>query len=208
MIRLESGTERFDGVDDYVVIDHSQLLNLTLEATVSLWLYIDGLSDGTDWDRVFRKGTTFDFVLLNNGVLQLHGINKNPFPSPAGSWQTGVWTHYAYTVKGGVIQWYKNAEPLGNPLNGQLGELNTGPLVIANYADGLAINRPYMGVMDDFGIWQRALSPSDILGTYVNGLQGKPLNEKLDPLSIRSIRTMSPASKSTTTRPTSDGQHR
>lgn len=185
-----SGAIRFDGIDDFAVVDHNPLLNLTSEGTISLWLYIDGLSEGTDWDRVFRKGTTFDFVLLNNGVLQLNGINKTPYPSPTGAWQTGVWTHFAYTAKGGIIQWYKNGEPLGNPLNGQLGELNTGPLVIANYADGLTINRPYMGIIDDFGIWQRALSQSDILGIYINGLQGKPLNEKFDPLAIKSIRAL------------------
>ncbi len=184
------GAFRFDGIDDFVVVDHSPLLNLTSEATVSLWLYIDGLSDGSDWDRVFRKGTTYDFVLINNGILQLDGINKTAYRSPSGSWETGVWAHYAYTAKNGVIQWYKNGEPLGDPLPGQLGELNTDPLVIANYADGLAINRPYMGVMDDFGIWQRALGPSEILGIYVNGLQGKPLNEKFEPLNIKSIRTV------------------
>jgi hypothetical protein len=184
------GAFRFDGVDDFVVVNHDPVLNLGAEATVSVWLNIEGLSDGSDWDRVFRKGTTFDLVLLNNGVLQLNGLNKAPYPSLSGSWETGFWTHFAYTAKGGRIQWYKNGEPLGAPITGLLGELNTGPLVIANYEDGLAINRPYLGVMDDFGIWQRALSPADILGIYINGTQGKPLNEKFEPLNIQSIRAV------------------
>jgi hypothetical protein len=182
---LIGGGFQFDGTDDYIVIDHSPLLDLTTEATIAVWLNIDFVS--TTWDRVFRKGTTYDFVLMPNGVIQLNGVNKNPYPTPAGSWELNLWTHYAYTVRNGVIQWYRNGEPLGAPLTGALGELNTGPLVIANFEDGLAINRPYRGTIDDLGIWQRALSDGDILGLYVNGAQGNPLDQEFEPLSISRI---------------------
>lgn len=181
------GAFQFDGIDDFIVVPHNDLFNLTTEATISVWLKIDGLSEGNDFDRVFRKTTTFDLVLINNGVVRLHGINKDPYSTPTDSWAVGSWTQYAYVVKNGTIQWYKNGEALGAPISGFLGELNTDPLVIGNFGPDLSISRLYMGYLDDMGIWQRALSPADIFGIYQNGLKGEPLNVEFEPLNIRSI---------------------
>ena len=96
---------------------------------------------------------------------------------------------FAYVARNGTIQWYRNGEPVGNALAGQLGELNTMPLVLGNYEveDDNWINRPYQGGIDDLGIWQRALSSNDILSIYANGLNGKLLSEEMDPISIESI---------------------
>jgi hypothetical protein len=181
------GAFRFDGSDDYIVVGHDPMLDLTTEATVSVWLKVDGMSPANH-DRVIRKGTNFDFVLLPGGVVRTYGIGKAPYDGPAQSWELGIWTHFAYVYRGGTVQWYRNGEPLGALLSGRLGELTADPLVIGNYAAGLTINRPYVGSIDDLGIWQRALSPSDILGIYVNGQQGKPLNQEFRPLTITAIK--------------------
>ena len=187
------GAIRFDGVDDYIEVAHNALFNMTTELTVSVWLKTYGLSTA-NYDRVLRKDTNFDFSLLPNGVARTHGIGKAPYDSPAQAWELELWAHFAYVYKNGTVQWFKNGEPMADPRPATIGELSTKPLVIGNYqAPPGTINRPYLGTIDDLGIWQRALGPGDILGIYVNGSQGKPLNEKFEPLNIRSIRAVASA---------------
>ncbi|MDA0751386.1 MAG: immunoglobulin domain-containing protein [Verrucomicrobia bacterium] len=179
----------FDGDNDFGEVPHSDSLNLAAEATVSVWLNPVLFSGGSDFDRVIRKDVNYDFVLINGGVARVHGIGKTPYSSPGGTVDAELWQHFAYVARNGTIQWYKNGEPVGAPVNGQLGELTSLPLVLGNYEieDDNWINRPYQGGMDDLGIWQRALSNNDILSIYANGLSGKPLSEELDPISIQSL---------------------
>ena len=185
------GAIAFDGEDDHIEIPHSDLLTLGKDATVSVWLNPFLFSGGSDFDRVFRKDVNYDFVLINGGVARVHGISKTPYSSPGDTVSPEAWQHFAYVVKNGTIQWYRNGGAVGNPLPGKLGEGNSNPLVLGNYevepSEGNWINRPYQGMMDDLGIWQRALSPNDLLSIYQNGLNGKPLSEELDPVSIQSV---------------------
>ena len=177
----------FDGVDDFIEIPHNELLTLGTEATISVWLN----PVPSNFDRVFRKDVNYDFVLIDGGIARVHGVSKTPYSTPPNTVTAEVWQHFAYIVKNGAIHWYHNGESVGNALSGRLGEGNSNPLVLGNYevqpSEGAWINRPYQGLMDDLGIWQRALSPNDILSIYHNGLKGKPLSEGLEPLIIRSI---------------------
>ena len=184
------GAFAFDGEDDYVVIPHDDFLTLGSEATVSVWLNPVLFSGGSDFDRVFRKDVNYDFVLINGGIVRVHGISKTPYSSPGNTVTGEVWQHFAYVVKRGTIQWYLNGEAVGPALSGKLGEGNTLPLILGNYhaepTEGNWINRPYQGLMDDLGIWQRALSPNDLLSIYQNGLNGNPLSHELEPIIIQS----------------------
>ncbi len=183
------GALYFDGDNDFGEVAHSDALSLSTEATVSVWLNPVLFSGGSDFDRVIRKDVNYDFVLINGGVARVHGIGKTPYSSPGNTVEAEIWQHFAYVARQGTIQWYRNGEPVGAALPGHLGELNTMPLVLGNYEveDDNWINRPYQGGMDDLGIWQRALSSSDILSIYANGLNGKPLSEEMDPIAIESI---------------------
>lgn len=182
------GAVRFsDTTANYIEVAHNDLLNMTTELTVSVWLNPYDMS-AANHDRVFRKNTNFDFVLLPNGVLRTYGISKTPYDSPGASWDFDTWAHFAYVYKNGTLQWFKNGEPIMDPIPAQIGELSDSPLTIGNYqAPPGSINRPYLGTIDDLGIWQRALNPTEILGIYVNGQAGKALNEEFEPLNIRSI---------------------
>ncbi len=178
----------FDGTDDFIEIPHNDLLTLGTEATISVWLNPVLFSGGSDFDRVFRKDVNYDFVLINGGIARVHGVSKMPYSTPPDTVAAEVWQHFAYIVKNGAIHWYHNGEAVGAPLSGKLGEGNSNPLVLGNYqVQPSSVDRPYQGLMDDLGIWQRALSPNDILSIYHNGLNGKPLSEGLAPLRIQSI---------------------
>ncbi len=181
------GAYDLDGIDDLIIIPHNDILNLTDQATVSVWLNPESVSNNGDFDRVIRKDVNFDFVLLNGGIARVHGFNKNPYSSPGETVANGVWQHFAYTFKDGVVQWFKNGEPVGNPIPGSLGEVNSNPLVIGNFQPDTALARFYEGAIDELGIWQRALSATAIAGIYENGLRGNPLNVEFEPLNIRSV---------------------
>ena len=181
------GAYDFDGTDDFIIVPHNDLLNLTDQATVSVWLNPESVENNGDFDRVFRKDVNFDFVLLNNGIARVHGFNKNPYSSPGGTVENGAWQHFAYTFKDGLVQWYKNGQAVGSPIPGSLGEINNNPLVISNFQPNNDIPRLFEGLMDELGIWQRALPAGAIAGIYENGLRGNPLNVEFEPLNIRSI---------------------
>lgn len=181
------GAVRFDGIDDYIEIAHNDLLNMTSELSVSVWLNPYGMSSANH-DRVIRKDTNFDFVLLPNGVLRTYGIIKTPYDGPAGSWEFDTWDHFTYVYKNDTLQWFKNGQAITEPVAARIGEVTTAPLTIGNYQSPPgSVNRPYLGTIDDLGIWQRALSAVEIDGIYQNGLNGNPLTEEFEPLNIRTL---------------------
>lgn len=182
-----NGAFSFDGLDDFVIVPHNDLLNLTDQATVSVWLNPVSVSNNGDFDRVLRKDVNFDLVLINGGIARVHGVNKTPYSSPGNTVANGEWQHFAYTFKNGQVQWYKNGQPVGNPISGELGAVNSNPLVISNFQPNNDIPRLFEGLMDELGIWQRALPAASIAGIYENGLRGKPLNVEFEPLNIRSV---------------------
>lgn len=183
------GAFNFDGIDDFIIVPHNDLLNLTDQATVSVWLNPVSVSNNGDFDRVLRKDVNFDLVLINGGIARVNGINKTPYSSPGDTVVNGEWQHFAYTFKNGQVQWYKNGAPVGAPIPGSLGATNTNPLVISNFQPNNDIPRLFEGLMDELGIWQRALNDSAIAGIYENGLRGNPLNVEFEPLNIRSVGT-------------------
>ena len=52
----------FDGDNDFGEVAHDEALNLSTEATVSVWLRPVLFSGGSDFDRVIRKDVNYDFT--------------------------------------------------------------------------------------------------------------------------------------------------
>ena len=77
----------FDGDNDFGEVAHDEALNLSTEATVSVWLRPVLFSGGSDFDRVIRKDVNYDFMLINGGVARAHGIGKTPYSSPEEQWK-------------------------------------------------------------------------------------------------------------------------
>jgi hypothetical protein len=90
-------------------------------------------------------------------------------------------------MKDGTVQFFKNGRALSDPFPGLMGPAVTNDLIIGNFAADLVINRLFKGNMDDLGVWNRALSPTEIDGIYQNGLVGKPLVAPYEPFAIRRV---------------------
>ena len=100
--------------------------------------------------------------------------------SPSGTWtgslggvswtpSNGVWYHIACTfdVSAGSVIFYLNGSQLGTAQNGLATSIynGTSDVVVGGNSD----NYLFDGVMDEVGIWSRALSASDVTALYNSG---------------------------------------
>ncbi len=175
------GAFSFDGVNDFAVVPHSSTLNLTDDATISFWLNPQnyGLQSG-GYGRILRKTVNYDVAL--NSTLQTFmfaGVNKAFVNAATNAVELNVWQHLALVIRNNAIEFFKNGQSLGPAQPAQVGSVNTDPLIIGNFQSDLAINRLYTGLMDDLGLWNRALTAREINGVYQNALAGKPLNTNI-----------------------------
>lgn len=154
----------FDGVDDYIQLP-AGIANYQ-DITIAAWVYWNG---GGNWQRIFDFGTDIEkniFLTPSNG-----GSMRFSITTSRGADGTGVldgpimaanqWVHVAVTLNGDTGTLYVNAKPVDtdiinrvDPLFGQvycyLGRSmwNADPL--------------YKGRLDDFRIYNYALSGSEI----------------------------------------------
>ena len=193
-----NGALDFNGTDTFAVVPHNSELVLTDQATIALWVNPRGFGGGNGYGRIIRKGINYDMILLGSSQAPVFfGVNKAAYSGPNTSVELNTWQHFVFTFKKGVVQFYKNGQPLGNPINGTLAAGTTDALVIGNYGADLSIARVFDGLMDDLGLWNRALRADEVLGIYNNGLVGKPLNTQLattGPIALQSF-TLTSANK-------------
>ncbi|HTD67276.1 MAG TPA: LamG-like jellyroll fold domain-containing protein [Candidatus Limnocylindria bacterium] len=182
------GSYNFDGVNDFAIVPHAPDLNLADQVTISVWVNPRNFGGVGGLGRMVRKDINFDFTLVAaNSTFQVFGLNKAAYTAPANSLTTNQWQHLAVVARDGTLQFFKNGRALGNPIPGQLGPANLNNLIIANFGPDLSIVRLFDGFMDDLGIWNRALSASEVDGIYQNGLVGQGLNAPFVPFAIQSI---------------------
>jgi hypothetical protein len=182
------GAFNFDGTDDFAIVPHAAELNLADQASVSVWVNPRTLTFVGGLGRIVRKDINIDFMLVTAGsTFELFGLNKVAFIAPANSVTTNQWQHLAVVAKNGTIELFKNGRSLGPPVPGVLGPDNLNDLIIGNFGPDLSINRLFSGYMDELGLWNRALSASELDGIYQNGLVARGLNAPFVPFAIQSI---------------------
>jgi hypothetical protein len=187
---LIGGAFDFDGVDDFAIVPHADDLNLYNQLTISAWISprTFGVAGSGGYGRILRKDVNYDFIVFDGtDTLRFIGINKANYDAPANSLTTNEWQQVAVVVKDGTVQLFRNGRALADPVPGGLGPAITNDLIIANFGPDLSINRIFNGLIDDLGIWDRALSAAEVDGIYQNGLLGKPLNAPFEPLEIRDV---------------------
>jgi Concanavalin A-like lectin/glucanases superfamily len=185
------GAFDFDGVGAFAIVPSAPDLDLFDQGTIAVWINPRsfGVPGSGGYGRIVRKDINYDWNVYSGAgdTLLFFGINKTAYDAPAGTVQTNQWQHFAVVIKNGTIQFFKNGRAVAAPIPGLLGPAVTNDLIIGNFGPDLTINRLFNGYMDDLGIWNRALTPSEIDGIYENGLAGKPLTASFQPLQIDSL---------------------
>jgi hypothetical protein len=186
---IVGGAYDFDGADDFAIVPHAAELNLADQASVSVWVNPRSLGLVGGLGRIVRKDINVDFTLVAAGsTFRIYGgLNKAQYDAPANSAATNQWQHLAVVTKDGMLEFFRNGRSLGPPFPGFFGPENLNDLIIANFGPDLSINRVFSGYMDELGLWNRALSASEVDGIYQNGLVAQGLNAPFVPFAIEEI---------------------
>ncbi len=169
-----------DGIDDFVSVPHSASLNPS-QITVDAWIYATDIN-GQSIPPIVKKA--------GEGLGQVHGyaleINNNIDGAVrfwvfiSGGWynassvsalSTNTWYHVAGTYDGSEIKLYLNGQLRGSTSAAGIFEPSLNPLHIG--ADPANPNRFFEGLIDEVGIFSRALTVEEIRAMYLAGSAGK-----------------------------------
>ena len=158
---------KLNGADEYVSLP-TGIVSALSDFTVSAW--VNPASDDT-WSRVFDFGTGTAvnmFMTVNGGGAGLrfaitnNGNGAEQTLTGGGQLPLNTWSHVAVTLSGTTGTLYLNGTPVAINPNmtlkpSSLGNTNQNWIGRSQYPDP-CLN----GTVDDFNIYNRALSPADV----------------------------------------------
>ena len=173
---------RFDGGDDYVNLGNPTGLHLTGSMTISAWIYSSAFP-GDDAAVVSKRGTgengfqldttvdtgprTIGFKLTNSASGPMFRYGATPLQLNSWYFVTGV-----YNAAAGTLEVYLNGQLDNGTLIGTItsAQINSSLNVnIGRRASGAFL---FNGTIDDVRIYNRALSPAEILVDMTTPLAG------------------------------------
>ena len=161
----------------YVLVEHSESLNLEETLTLTAWIKPVG---NTGWDGILAKNPSaesapnhagnFELRIQSGGralqfLSQRGGINDTAtYTSAETVIQANEWSHIAVTAKAGSgnLQFFLNgelSETLTEAINFDAFPVNENPLYIGSRAD---LATPFDGFLDDVALFDGVLSESQV----------------------------------------------
>jgi DNA-binding beta-propeller fold protein YncE len=190
----------FDGTDDRVQIADNPTLQFTTSFSIEGWVMVNGFPSGPpdDHGEIFFRGddrSSLDPYSLSvepNGTLNFQVTNAgNSSASVAARIATGQWVHVAGTLDDatGTMTLYENGAIVAQQTTTIRPFANLDPtqnpsIAIGNHGGypNSPHNFPFNGLIDELAVYNRALTPSEVLGIYNAGSDGKVLG----PISVNS----------------------
>ena len=163
----------FDGLTSYISGTGVNLPQGDISRTVSLWVKTTGgfsVNTGGQTGSVFDYGTfennkRFSVLLVDNDFTNYFSAFYNDF-HPNSSVTSNVWTNIVWVYSETNLKLYLN----GNlSSTGNISSLNTTGqnFVFGNtIPNSIGQYEKYKGTIDDIGIWNRALTPSEVTQLY------------------------------------------
>jgi len=194
----------FDGADDYVNCATDPVLDITDAITITVWMNHSSADTTTNDRGVVGHGGGWDDY---GYTLWMHPSNDGPairpeLQGPADKADVlsnmrpakDEWHHVAFTWpsegSADLMTIYVDAQPVSSgPFTGPIGT-STYSLRIGDYSGDPAQNRYFNGMLDDVRIYNKALSPEEIVSTMgvseiyhpltsaANISDNEPVNEK------------------------------
>jgi hypothetical protein len=181
----------FDGTDDSAKVADSSSLAFTASFTIEGWIKVNGLpGSGSHGEIMFRGAdggpTPYSLSVEPNGNLQFMvtpaGDNNSSLqtqtPIP-----TGQWTHIAATLDDatGLMSLYVSGALAGQTITdvrpfATLNSSGNPGVGIGNSNDPASYNFPFNGLIDELSVYNRALTPGEVLGIYKDGSSGKVIS--------------------------------
>ena len=183
----------FDGVNSFVEVPYAPTLDLAGQVTIEFWMKAAASNSLTTCCHGLVT-TDFYEVEVSGGGAQRTGIAGYISTVNGASGSTGdpngggaevtpnVWHHIAFTYDIGRLQLYVDGTSWGYPANlsgGSIAPMLDGSFLSIGSSDGrldcpACINTRYFnGLIDEVGLYNRALSPWEIAAIYQSDAVGK-----------------------------------
>ena len=181
----QNGAYSFDGIDDWVQINDDSLLRPGL-LTLSAWVYTTQNSanpiitkmrignpfgpDGGEQYCLFHsqyntQNAAGSFQIKREGACVNGGVGWQRIMQNNLNFGLGNWYHLAGTYDGTIMKLYINGQLSGsfNPPSGPIDDCANGSF---NIGRGWVNFDFFSGIIDDIGIWDRALTQQEITNLY------------------------------------------
>lgn len=172
-LHTTGGALQFDGVDDYVEIPDSPILNITDSLTLEAWVNLS--NPNADQKIVGKSPMGFGYVLgVLNGSLypEVWDADGGWHSFQAGSIPPNRWTHLAVTWQtGGDMIGYINGVPVMTVTTGSA-EIGVSANVLRIGCAPWSGSHAAAGLLDDVRIYDRALSGLEIRKTMARAPVG------------------------------------
>src|SRR3989339_2070694 len=156
---------QFDGLNTYVTISDSNVLDLTTGISIEAWVKTDVITtDGGPTRRVLDKGV---YVLAASDQayfkVVIGGVNKGVGKAWTSA-DANSWHHLIGTYDGATVKLYQDGTLAGQTSATGNIDVNGNPLIIGR--QGTSPAGRFDGVIDEVKIYNRALSASEVLEHY------------------------------------------
>jgi glucose/arabinose dehydrogenase len=178
----------FNGSSSRAELADSSSLAFTASFTIEGWIKVNALpTSGGHGDILFRGDDSglnpYSLSVESDGTLKFQvtpaatiDINGSTLKTPV---STGQWTHVAATLDDatGLMSLYVNGALAAQTTTDvrPFATLNSSahPGVGIGNANGASTNNPFNGLIDELSVYNRALTPGEVLAIYKAGGSGK-----------------------------------
>jgi len=175
----------FDGINDLITIPHSSSLSFTgSEITISYWVKLNSYQTNGKWNNCIYKasypglnpfgfrigfnnqnsGSNMNFYIANGSYTTARTVGAN--------YQTNIglnnWRHVVFTNDNNILKLYIDGMLISqNTNNGTTIGSSNDPLYFGGpNQPNTSTDGYFAGLMDDIGIWNRALTQQEITDLY------------------------------------------
>ena len=159
----------FNGVNSYIDVPHSTSLNIANSYSVEFWVY--NLNNSGGWYSTVSKDNWFSNQGFINYIAAtvIASVNCAASNHATTTLPINAWIHIAVTYENNTLKVYKNGSLVATE-NQSFANATTSLRFGARHQnDGTGITNFFFGKLDDIGLWNRALTPSEIQQLYSLG---------------------------------------
>lgn len=178
------GALQFDGVDDFVLIPHSESLSVDDEVTVSAWIYVERYNgqNGSSYQGIIAKSDSpRSYSLYVNSDKSLHFSTADVGTTSTTTVPLNEWVHVVAQVVDGGHRYFIDGEPAGAGGSGVTlpGLSDTANVVIGKTWE---TDREFQGRIDDVRVYNKALDEAGVQESmaaipYARALAVTPAND-------------------------------
>lgn len=149
----------FDGIDDYLSINNSAILNIENNITVEARIFIDTIPLGARY-YILAKGNSYNLWVDRDdwGIFLVGGVSASMIIGWNGL-SSGRWHHVGMAYNGNYIQLYRDGETLNSTGNILAVIDSSAPLIIGSY---LGAQSFFHGKIDEVRISSTARALTDV----------------------------------------------